>query len=1060
MPTPQLKNDNGTVSENYVLSGKYYTHNSIGSELIGFDKFGIVRTLPVQNILLSPVQFNSAEGKIRIYTKITGRINFSSSQKISEPVYDRMLSSAIINYKNAAQWQVHDVKLKKGVFNSVLSNGRWFRFEAADEGIYKITKSMLAGYGIDANSVDPRTIKIYNNGGKVMPENPLVAAPNDLVENAIFVSGESDGKFDDTDFILFYGRGVNFWEYDTTVHQFVRRFNPYSKENFFWITSGGAQGKRMNPKVNETGNANSVLTTTPAFTSWDEDKINIGKSGRYFVGDEFATNIKSRSYTNKLDNMIPNSLINYNFQFINSDPNSIQLKVEDNSNLLYSNYLTGTLSDPYSYTDFSVGVPAKGSLSFSGTLPENRSVLKFTYSAASDKSKGYLDYFEIRYSKYLIPSNDQLLFFSPDSNGLYEYDLSGFSNSNISVYDITDYSNVRLIANPFISGGEYRFLSNEISHYLSRYIAVGNSVYKTPGGGTEIENSNLHGESSGAQLIIITPKQFREQALRLKNYKESNAPVKTSVVVADIDKVFNEFSGGMSDISGLRNYFRYAFLNWAVKPENVLLFGDGTYDYRNIEGAGNNYILTYQTPESFHLLHSYPMDDYFAKVDSSDDLIDLGIGRLNINSLADAQTVVDKIILYDSNEDKGDWQNIISMVADDNLTTAGYEGNYHTTQSETLASLHIPGYFTLNKIYLGAYPTVITGFGRTKPGVTEAIINSVNTGTLILNYIGHGSPELWAHERVFENSSTIPQLKNKNLFFLTAATCDFGYYDLPTVQSGVELLVLKPNSGAIAGFTASRPVFSNENAALNEQFYDNLLFSPRDSLSFPITIGESYFKTKINKTSENDKKFHLFGDPSIRLLIPRYNAVVDSINGISVANGNIQIKALSNSNVSGHIEREGSIWSGYSGEGVLSVFDSDRKVPLPLLFGEIVTYPGGVIYKGRVSISNGYFKSSFVVPKDISYENKNGKIVFFFNSENDNGIGFTRNLIVGGTDSSAVNDNKGPAISITFDDPQFKNGYLVNPDSKLIVHLSDDTGINTTGTGIGHKMEGILNDKI
>ena len=119
---------------------------------------------------------------------------------------------------------------------------------------------------------------------------------------------------------------------------------------------------------------------------------------------------------------------------------------------------------------------------------------------------------------------------------------------------------------------------------------------------------------------------------------------------------------------------------------------------------------------------------------------------------------------------------------------------------------------------------------------------------------------------------------------------------------------------------------------------------------------------------------------------------------------------------------------------------------------------GGVIFKGRVSVTNGKFSASFVVPKDISYENQNGKIIFYFFDSESDGLAYTNKIIVGGTDTTAVNDGEGPEIEILFDDAAYRNAYLVGPQPKLIVKLSDETGINTTGTGVGHKMEGILNE--
>ncbi len=142
----------------------------------------------------------------------------------------------------------------------------------------------------------------------------------------------------------------------------------------------------------------------------------------------------------------------------------------------------------------------------------------------------------------------------------------------------------------------------------------------------------------------------------------------------------------------------------------------------------------------------------------------------------------------------------------------------------------------------------------------------------------------------------------------------------------------------------------------------------------------------------------------------------------------------------------------------MTVFDSERTKYLE----EINNYPmkiqGGIIFRGRVSVNNGEFVADFVVPKDISYENKNGKIIFYYYDLVSDGLAFTNKIVVGGTDTTAVNDGKGPDIDIFFDDASYENSYLVGPEPKLIVDLFDETGLNTTGTGVGHKLEGILNN--
>jgi len=457
-------------------------------------------------------------------------------------------------------------------------------------------------------------------------------------------------------------------------------------------------------------------------------------------------------------------------------------------------------------------------------------------------------------------------------------------------------------------------------------------------------------------------------------------------------------------------------------------------------------------------LPGVPKVGYALRVDSTDFKPDVAMGRITCSSVNQANSYVEKIIRYEQSSDKGAWRNLITLVADDDKKRIGSDPHAeHTRPSEHLANEIIPKSFDLKKIYLADYPAVVTGSGRRKPGVNEDIVEAINNGTLIVNYIGHGNPELWAHEHVFQRSVEIPQLENEQYFFLCAATCDYGYYDIPNFQSSSEDMMFLPTAGSIAAFNSARLVFSGQNHSVNFKLFEEMLRSERDSLNLSIPLGLAVFNTKQDYNNVNGQKFHLLGDPTLRLLIPQYSGDVDSINGQLLVN-DIQIKALSNTVISGKVlNASNQKWEDFNGEGLLTIFDSER---IKLL--EEINFPmviqGGVIFKGRVSVTNGEFRASFVVPKDISYENQNGKIIFYYFDSESDGTAYTNKIIVGGTDTTAVNDGEGPEIEILFDDAAYRNAYLVGPQPKLIVKLSDETGINTTGTGVGHKMEGILNE--
>ncbi|MCB0747967.1 MAG: type IX secretion system sortase PorU, partial [Ignavibacteriae bacterium] len=1017
---------------------------------------GKVRDLGVQNIVVNPIQFDAEKSEIRLLTKLVFQVNIAVNNKSGGNKVEEIASDVVIN-KDVAKYFGSQIKLsKQSVQNSVLANGDWYKFEAPAEGIYKIDKTYLAELGIPVASVDPRTIKIYNNGGYILPWAVTADRPVDLVENAIFISGEEDGNFGDADYILFYGRGVDFWEYNSVSKRITRNKHWYSKKNYYWITFGGETGKRMSIQNNNTNSPGLNQTSTLAYKSKDDDNQNLMSTGLLYVDDNYTTSMKSITYTNTLNEIIPDSTINYTFQFVNGQRlGSNLLTIDENNNRIFSTPLAGASGN---YVDYKYGVLYRKFATYKGALPENRSVLKFTFTPSNISDKGHLDFLEIEYSKKLAAVDNELLFYSKLFNGVINFSANGFSGSDLKVLNITDYANPKIV-NVNINGGSFSFNSLENLNGNSKYLAVHAGKYKTPTKGTKVSNSNVRGTNPGARYIIISPIEFKDQAERLKQYRSVNAQFPVSSIIIYIQDIYNEFSGGLLDPTSIRDFLKYAYDNWDVKPEYVLLFGDGDYDYFNIEGKSKNFIPTYQQIESLYEIDSYPFDDFYARISGSDERADVAIGRLSVTSTEEAKIVVDKIINYETNLDKGLWRNRITMLADDGL--AGFSNGQvtddrstHTNQSETLSKNYIPQSFDRKKIYLSNYQTVNTGLGRRKPECNIAVIEAINNGTLIFNYVGHGNPDVWAHEIVFDRSISIPQLKNKELFFLTAATCDFGKYDDPNVQSATEEMILLENAGMIGGLSADRPVFSGENANLNNDFYSFML-GTTDSLGYPLPIGNAYMKLKQKRTSDNDEKFHLFCDPYLRLNIPKLPVKITSVNNSDLQQP-INIKALSSVTITGKVENSDSSFSNFEGEGIISVYDSKKIIHL-----DDINYnmedQGGVIFRGRVTVENGEFATSFTVPKDISYENQNGKIVaYFFNDEFD-GIGYTDNIIVGGTDSTNVNDGKGPDVEILYDD-ETESSYLVGPNFKLRVKLFDETGLNTTGTGIGHKLEAVLND--
>jgi hypothetical protein len=285
LPIASYEKENFLDVAKYEISPEYYNYVDF-PELASFGDYGIARGLGVQDIRLFPVKFDVNTNTIKLYSKIVFQIDYANAQMTRRETEDNLLKYSVINYEVSKFWIKEDKKLSK-INNSILANGQWVKFEAPSEGIYKIDRAKLESFGFNVSSINPRTIKIYNNSGKVLSEKVTTPRPADLVENSIFIAGESDGTFDTGDYILFYGRGTQFRDIDSTGKT-IQRFNhQFSDKNYFFITADGENGKRIQSKSSLNTTEYYIQTSTVAFADYEVDKINLAKSGRQYFGDDF-----------------------------------------------------------------------------------------------------------------------------------------------------------------------------------------------------------------------------------------------------------------------------------------------------------------------------------------------------------------------------------------------------------------------------------------------------------------------------------------------------------------------------------------------------------------------------------------------------------------------------------------------------------------------------------------------------------------------------------------------------------------------------------------------------
>ncbi|CAN5410026.1 type IX secretion system sortase PorU [soil metagenome] len=1072
------KTDDKIPNEVFIKDPSYYSINKFYPESpASLSKTGIFRDKYYSNIIIYPVQYNPVTGIGRKYTYLKVRINFTSAPKLmtrqlSTPEKE-FISGLTVNYSEAMNW-TSGKENQNGIVNSIFASGDFYKIEVNESGIFKIDKAFLTSAGINVTSINPKTIKIYGNGGAELPFNNGVAVPLDPVENRIYVAGEDDNTFNDNDYILFYAKSPNDWTYNDIDRTYSHYLNHYSKSNYYFITFGGNNGLRMNsiPSFNISG-----LQPVQSFTDrlFDDPEVNnLGSTGTLWISQRIGLN-EAFSFNKDLKGYVDGSNVNLRLRLANGSSSSMNFSVsEANSSMQTSlSIFTGQTQ----YGKITMEYLANNWRGIQYPLSPGKTSTAIRVSAPSSfgntsLAAGYYDYAEILYDRsFNSADNGVLRFNSPDTSGTVQYSVSPFSGSDAMIFDVTDFKNCRIITPQSVNNGIVRFQDTTSIGNVKQYIVINNG-YKTPVSiSSKLENQNLKGTlNNGSSFIIFSPKEFLNSANRLKNYRQSAMNNSLNTVVVDVDKVYNEFSAGIADPVAMRNFIKYAYTNWTEKPVYVLFFGDGSYDYKNIYSLSvKNFMPPIEhSSDQMSDLESYCSDDFFVDINENNDfptpvVPDFSSGRLCVNSDAEGNIAVDKIISYENPATFDKWRDKLLFVADDGWTTEathGEEGDLHTAQSEQLAELHTPPYFEKEKIYIVTYPAIYTPQGRRKPQVNIDIVNSWNEGRLVINYVGHGSTDLWAHEHIFERQVSIPLLHNKDKYpFVTIASCDLARWDDPFSTSAAEELVNIKDKGAVGIIAAVRAVFSNSNAAFNNLLYDSFMFQ-KEGEHLPIRTGRAMFNAKQPLAGgDNDSKFVLLCDPTVRIGI-QYFTKIDSINNTST-DDLFEMKALQRVKVSGRVLRaDSTFWSDYNGDINLKVFDVDKFID----FVDFDIYhfnfrrDGGIIYSGKGNVSNGRWSIEFIVPRDISYSGTGrGKMLNYFKNSSTEGVGYTNSFTVNGIDASAPVDTTPPVLTAYLNSRNFRSGDMVNQNPKLVLDISDQSGINLTGT-IGHKIEAILND--
>ncbi|UTW64425.1 type IX secretion system sortase PorU [bacterium SCSIO 12741] len=938
---------------------------------------------------------------------------------------------------------------------SVLVSGDWYKIQITKTGVYKIDYDFLKGMGISPESVNFGGMRIFGNGGGRLLEPNTAERQDDLKENPIELFGAEDGRFDKGDFALFYAEHAHRWNEQNGEYFF--EVNPYSDTNFYFLTFNGGDGTPARIQK-ETAQSNPVKTITEFndYAVHELEQSNLIGSGRVWYGESF--NVKTTYFIEfdfpyivtsseaKLDSYFAIRSVNSNSTM------SINASGLGSSSVTGGN-VAGTYTAPYARDLYN---------RIKGNPSSSKIGVTLNFSKANGEANAWLNRLQVNCRRQLRYVGSQMNFRSFDAYmevvnyANVRYSVSN-ANSNLRVWKVSE-PRAAVEVNASFSGSNLEFVTKGDTTLPSEFVVFSPFDVPTPDGGYSIENQNLHGVAvTFPEMVILSHPSFLSYAEKVAEHHTQFDGL--TVYVTTPDKVYNEFSSGRQDITAIKDFMRMFYERAATPddlPKYLLLFGDASYDYKDRVTGNTNFVPIYQTTESLRPTGSLASDDYVSflspdydgRLDSG--VAQIGVGRFPVKDLRQASNAVTKLLRYTSESSFGPWRNSAVYVGDDE------DRNEHMDKSNKLADTTdflYPDY-NVSKVFLDAYPQRSTPGGQRYPDVNIAIDDAVQRGSLTINYLGHGGELGWAHERVLEVSQINKWRNPTNMPLFVTATCEFSRFDDPRRTSAGEFVFLNPDGAGIGLLTTTRLVYSSPNYALASAF-NRLAYGEIDGETPRLGDILRLTKTHPRNFNGNTRVFALLGDPAMKLAYPREKVVTTARPDT--------IGSLQKVTIEGEVQnrKTGELLTGFNGVVFPTIYDKKRTIETLNNDGKgAFTFDAriNVLFRGKVTVTNGKFSFTFVVPKDINFNFGQGKISYYAHNNVYDAAGFDTTLVVGGQSGDASSDQVGPQVDLYMNDSTFVFGGMTNESPSIYARLYDDNGINTSGGGVGHDIVAVLDE--
>ncbi len=935
-------------------------------------------------------------------------------------------------------------------------NGKWVKLNFDQTGVYKITYENIESWGLNPSQINLDYYHLLGIQGNILSSINPDSVISQTEEIPMMIEKGQDNKWGPGDYFLLYITGTK--GFLNTSSNVLHYKNFYTAKTHAIFGYNAEVGKRVN-QFESSETPSRIVDKSVWINVHDSDIVNLNGMGRVWMGERLG-----------------NETLNRNFNFIvPSGLDSVEVQITTGSAIEESNATLYTIlngkGDTLNLSPLNVGSYDKykyHNRNYFVPIENQRLDVSFKLARPNSKSSVYIDYIKIVGRKRIEFKGDPLLIMDNhwvNSTETFLIKAQNSTGKNLRFWNVSN----NLIPEEWKisqSGSECQVVLPSNANKTA-FILFDETVARTPNFMETLNTKSIFSSNDIPDILIISHESLLSAANKLAELRRSQSQ---KVKVVTPQEIYNEFSGGQADLIAIRRCIRWMKHESDKSNANfryVTIMGSASYDMLDRISNNTNRVPIYQ---SFG--HSpaviFCLDEYITYTEarqgdpeiSRSDKLGVSVGRIPARTLDEANGFVDKLIRYDSKKSLGPWRNNIVFTSDDADQVWETEFVYQSEEYSKHINKNNPS-ARIHKVYADAFKQVVNGNSERYPDFANTFNSRVSEGSLFINYQGHGGEKGLGQESLLD-IPTIKSWKNEyRMPVLFTATCEFTKYDDPNFQSAGELAVLNPNGGAIASLTTTRLVYVPTNSAINRAFWTQYGFpGPNDPIP---TVGDVFqkLKNRPNKT-DDDKKFALMGDASMKLAFPEHLIALDSVQGQDFNAFKDTLKAFEIVTIKGHIQERGKgLMGDFNGNLWVTIFDKPNSQftldndnnGAKINFEE----QNSVIFNGQVSVKDGLFTVIFVVPKDISYQVGIGKAIFYAHNNITDATGGW-NFLLGSSLKLQQIDTLGPTVRAYLQDTSFIRGSTVSKNVDFVARIFDENGINATGSGIGRDMVLVIDE--